>query len=334
MKTSRRTFIAKSVLTAAGVASGINSLSGSSVNKVGGTKSIGGTNDPAAFKISVFSKHLQWLDYKEMAEVAAEMGFDGVDLTVRPQGHVLPERVEEDLPKAVDAVRKAGREVYMLTTSVYDADDPVSEKILRTASSLGIHHYRMGYGHYDPKRSVEDSISLINGKLEKLAKLNEKHSISGEYQNHSGDYGSGVYFGSPIWDLAASLKQINSRFLGSQYDIYHATVEGANAWPVGLELISPYIRSIDIKDFLWMKKGGKWISETVPLGEGLVDFKRYFGLLKKYGIRVPVSLHFEYPLGGAENGASKITIQRDEILSKMKKDLITLKGYLSEASLI
>ena len=114
---------------------------------------------------------------------------------------------------------------------------------------------------------------MIHGKLEKLAKLNEKYSISGEYQNHSGDYGSGIYFGAPIWDLAAALKRINSPFLGSQYDIYHATVEGANTWPVGLKLISPYIRSIDIKDFYWSKKDGKWISETVPLGEGMVDFK-------------------------------------------------------------
>ncbi len=323
MKTSRRSFIAKSVLTAAGVASGINAIAGSRgiYADPAGRGLLNGANDKDAFKISIFSKHLQWLDYREMAEAVAEMGFDGADLTVRPQGHVLPERVEKDLPEAVKAIRNAGREVYMLTTAITDADDPVSEKILRTASSLGIHHYRMGYGNYDPKRSVEDSIRIINGKLEKLAKLNEKYSISGEYQNHSGDFGSGIYFGGPIWDLAASLKQINSPFLGSQYDIYHATVEGANAWPVGLELISPYIRSIDIKDFLWMKKGEKWISETVPLGEGLVDFKRYFGLLKRFNIRVPVSLHFEYPLGGAENGASKITMKREEILSEMKKDL-------------
>ena len=44
-------------------------------------------------------------DYNEMSKVVAEMGFDGVDLTVRPQGHVLPERVEADLPKAVEAIR-------------------------------------------------------------------------------------------------------------------------------------------------------------------------------------------------------------------------------------
>ena len=336
MKTSRRSFIGKSLMSAAGVAAGINSIAGSSRNetKVEVNTLLPGSKDPDAFKISIFSKHLQWLDYKEMAQVLVELGFDGVDLTVRPEGHVLPERVEEDLPKAVEAVNKAGKKVIMLTTAINNADDPLSEKILRTASSLGIRHYRMGYGYYDKMKSVEESISIVNGKLEKLAKLNEKYSISGEYQNHSGDYGSGIYFGAPIWDLAAALKRINSPFLGSQYDVYHATVEGANAWPIGLQLISPYIRSMDIKDFYWSKKDGKWSSETVPLGEGAVDFKRYFGLVKKLNISCPISVHYEYPMGGAEHGANKITLQREEVLSMMKKDLETLKGYLKSAELI
>jgi L-ribulose-5-phosphate 3-epimerase len=336
MKTSRRTFIEKSLLTAAGVASGINSIAGPSYTGVtgSGTALCSGINDPDAFRISIFSKHLQWLDYKEMSKAVADMGFDGVDLTVRPQGHVLPERVEADLPKAVEAISKAGKKVYMLTTAIDNADDPVSEKILRTASSLGIHHYRMGYGYYDKNRSVQESISIVHKQLEKLAKLNEKYSISGEYQNHSGDYGSGIYFGGPVWDLADALKSINSPYLCSQYDIYHATVEGANAWPVGLELISPYIRSIDIKDFHWSKKDGKWSSETVPLGEGAVDFKRYFGLVKKLNINCPISVHYEYPLGGAEHGSDKISMNREEVLTIMKKDLETLRGYLREANLV
>ena len=76
-------------------------------------------------KVSVFSKHLQWLDYEAMAELAAEIGFDGVDLTVRPKGHVLPERVDRDLPRAVDAVRKAGSVGFPtlhLDTRLVDAD--------------------------------------------------------------------------------------------------------------------------------------------------------------------------------------------------------------------
>lgn len=171
-------------------------------------------------------------------------------------------------------------------------------------------------------------------RLERLALLNEKYSISGEYQNHSGVARAGIYFGGAIWDIASVLKSINSRWIGSQYDVYHATVEGANTWPVGLRLISPWVRSIDIKDFKWVEKDGKVRSETVPLGEGMVDFTRYFSLIREYKLNVPVSIHYEYPLGGAEHGAKKLTMKREEVLSAIKRDLDKLKGYLRDAGLI
>jgi len=93
--------------------------------------------------VHVFSKHLQWLDYRGMSETAAEIGFDGVDLTVRPGGHVSPDRVEEDLPKAVEAARRAGIKVDMMTTAITDPRDPLTKAILKTAGRLGVRYYRM-----------------------------------------------------------------------------------------------------------------------------------------------------------------------------------------------
>jgi sugar phosphate isomerase/epimerase len=335
MKTSRRNFISKSVLTAAGVTAGVNSglLRGASFTDGNQTPAFAGVADPDAYKICIFSKHLHWLDYQGMAKALADMGFDGADLTVRPGGHVLPENVETDLPKAVETLAKQGKKVYMITTSVIDADDPLSEKVLKTASSLGIKHYRTGYLYYKDKNPVRDDITLFQKQLTKLAALNAKYSISGEYQNHSGNYGQGIYFGAPMWDLADALEKINSPWLGSQYDVYHATVEGANAWTVGLRLISKYIRSADIKDFKWIEKDGKVSSVTVPLGDGMVKFKTFFTLLKEYKVSVPISMHFEYPLGGAENGNKELTMKKEDILASMKKDLETLKKYLKEAGL-
>ena len=45
-------------------------------------------------------------------------------------------------------------------------------------------------------------------------------------------------------------------------------------------------------------------------GEGMVDFDTYFKLLKSYGLQPPVSLHCEYPLGGAEKGKYEISIDK------------------------
>ena len=336
MKTSRRNFITKSMLATAGFSAGLNSILDDTKNDLRSAEFTGikDQKDEDSFSISIFSKHLHWLGYDEMAKVVAEIGFDGVDLTVRPEGHVVPEKVETDLPKAVEAISKAGKKVIMITTAIDNADDLLTVKILKTASSLGIRHYRMGWWHYDETRSVEENIRGIQNRLSKLVILNEKYSISGEYQNHSGVAREGIYFGGAIWDIAGVLKNVNSAWIGSQYDILHATVEGANTWPIGLKLISPYIRSIDIKDFRWTEKDGKWLSETVPLGDGMVDFKKFFGLVKDYSINVPVSVHYEYPLGGAENGAKVLNIKREDVISAMKKDLLTLRKFLSDTNLV
>ena len=44
-------------------------------------------------------------------------------------------------------------------------------------------------------------------------------------------------------------------------------------------------------------------------------------------------MHFEYDLGGAENGAKIIKIDKKEVISAMKKDLSLLKTWLKEAGL-
>ena len=216
-----------------------------------------------AWKISVFSKTLHWMDYGSMASAMAEMGFDGIDLTVRPEGHVLPERVAEDLPKAVEIIRKAGLNVYSMVTAISDADDPLTEKILKTASGLGIRLYRLGWFHYDDKLPIEENLKNISGKMKKLEVLNRKYNMQGLNQNHSGKYFSG-----PVWDLAQALKPCDPAWIGSQYDVYHAMIEGMNGWIYGLKMMQPWIKMINLKDFQWVKKEGKWSTETVPMGEG------------------------------------------------------------------
>lgn len=327
MKTNRRNFLLNTTLATSGLLWSKDAPSSGDSFDIALNFPARETNE--AYKISIFSKVLQWLNYNEMAQVAADMGFDGIDLTVRPQGHVLPERVSEDLPKAAEAIAKAGLKIYMITTAIKDARDPFANAILKTASSLGIQHYRMGWHHYDEKINIEENLERIEVQLRKLAELNKMYSIYGEYQNHSGSY-----FGAPIWDLYTVLKRINSPWIGAQYDILHATVEGANSWPIGLKLLKPYIKSIDIKDFQWAKKENKWAEQIVPLGEGFVDFKNYLSLLKKYSISVPVSMHFEYPLGGAEHGATTLSTSRDQVLTAIKADCTTFKNYLQTATLI
>jgi L-ribulose-5-phosphate 3-epimerase len=335
MESTRRNFIAKSVLGTLGVTAGLGSVISDAETKSPGsvTGNYSGKAGVEPFSISVFSKCLHWLGYDEMAVAMAGMGFDGIDLTVRPDGHVVPERVEEDLPAAVKAAQKAGIQITMMTTAITDPEDPLTGRILKTAGSLGIQHYRMGWYFYDEKLSIEESLELTEKKLRELAAMNKRYSISGEYQNHSGTGGNGIYMGGAIWDIAGLLKKIDSQWLGFQYDIYHATVEGTNTWPAGMKNIAPFIRTMDIKNFRWFEKDGKWGHESVPLDQGLVDYKKFFAMVKQLKISCPLSLHYEYPLGGAEKGSKTVTMKKEEIIETIAGDLKTLKGWLKDSGL-
>ncbi len=277
-------------------------------------------------EVSIFSKHLQFLDYSGMASAAAEMGFDGLDLTVRPKGHVLPERVADDLPKAVEAIKKNGMKPKMMTTNVWDVTDLTNKMVLETASKLGFTFYRTGWLSYPEDRTISQSQAIYAQQAKDLEQLNQDLGLIGCYQNHAGNH-----VGAPIWDLEPILNGTNSEHMGCQYDIRHAVVEGGQSWELGLRLISPYIRSIVIKDFLWGKNNGAWKPVNVPLGQGVIDFPYYFSLLKKYGINVPMSLHLEYDLGGAEHGNRKITISKEEVFKRMKNDLKFLRETWRQA---
>ena len=336
MNLSRRNFIMKSSLAAAGISIAANAelQAIENLKTKPGELRIPGNLDQESFKISAFSKPLLWLDLTEMASRVAEWGFDGIDLTVRPKGHVLPERVEEELPKAVEAAKKAGIGIFTIVTAISNADDPLTEKILKTASSLGIRHYRMDWLYYNENKTIEENLVIIQSVLSKLAVLNEKYQIRGEYQNHSGKFTPHSYFGSSIWDLYTVLKNINTPWLGTQYDIMHSTVEGAYSWETNFKLLNPYVYSMNIKDFLWVNKNKKWTPQTVPLGEGMVDFSKYLSLLKQYRITGPVSVHYEYQYGRVDSDDQPTTLEKEQTLSALKNDLQTLKKYFREANLI
>ncbi len=277
---------------------------------------------PKPVSVSVFSKHLQYLDYRALAETVAEAGFDGIDLTVRADGHVLPERVADDLPRAVEAARAKGVAVTMITTTITSARDPHAEAILGTAGRLGIGHYRLGWLPYDRSRGILGTLEALRSPMRDLAALNERCGIRGGYQNHAGDR-----IGGAVWDLWLLVKDAGSPWLGCQYDVRHAVIEGGNSWTNGLRLVAPFVHTVDVKDGHWAKADKGWGAVTVPLGEGAVDLVAFLRLLNELGVSVPISMHFEYPF--PEEGT--LAERRKAAAALMRRDRETLRKAMAEA---
>ncbi|MCI0420581.1 MAG: sugar phosphate isomerase/epimerase [Acidobacteria bacterium] len=277
--------------------------------------------------VCLFSKHLAWIkDYDHLAESTASLGFDGTDLTVRPGGHVLPERVEQDLPKAFESLKRAGAPIAMITTRIQDARDPVTRSILKTASSLGIRRYRRDGEKWEGSRDPIKRIAELQTRLSELAAMNKEYGLFAGIHNHSG-----FDLGATPWEVYELVKAQDARWMGSNFDVAHATIEGGlGGWRSGFRLLAAAsrIQMLALKDFFWTKQGDGWKPEFCPLGQGMVDFKTFFGYLKEIGFAGPVSMHFEY---GKHNRPQPV--DEPELLAEIRRDLARLRSWIRDAQL-
>lgn len=260
--------------------------------------------------LCAFTKFLQPLSYEQLAETIARLGFDGIEATVRTKGQVLPERAADDLPRLVEALRKHGLEITIMTTTVTRADVAADEQLLRLAASLGVKRYRMGYYTYDLERPVKPQLDALRPVVRELAAMNREIGIQGLYQNHAG----ARYVGATVWDLQSLIDEIPVAELGFAFDIRHAVAEAGLSWPVLQNVAAAHVGAVCVKDFQWEDEKPR----NVPLGQGRVKqtaLRRW----KSAAFAGPYSLHIEY----LEQAGVEPNIEA------LGQDLATLRQWLA-----
>ena len=78
-------------------------------------------------------------------------------------------------------------------------------------------------------------------------------------------------------------------------------------------------------------RGGGWTSPMVPMGMGLVDIFRYATVLRDINFNGPMELQAEYPNGGAQSGADKLTLPREMVIGNLKRDVITIRAAFQQS---
>jgi sugar phosphate isomerase/epimerase len=240
--------------------------------------------------LSIFSKHMANLNYDQLGRTAKQMGFDGVDLTVRKGGHVAPERAAEDLPKATEIIRGHGLELAMITTGLISAQDATAKPILATAGRLKIPYWKLGYWRYDLK-DVEGTVVKTKKATAELVALGREHGVVAGFHNHSADY-----VGSTVWDIREIIRDLDPKWAGYYFDPGHATIEGGLAgWRISQGIVTPRLKMVALKDFYWSKNNdGSWTVTWCPMGQGMVNWREVFAHFARTGFSGPMSLHVEY----------------------------------------
>jgi len=247
-------------------------------------------------QLVMFSKHLGPLSIPEAGKAVKELGFHGLDLTVRPGGHVLPERVKTALPEAVRQLKDLGLALPMITTGIVDAADPASEAIMAAAAGQGIRELKLGYWPYRPFGTLKAQLDAARKAMDGIEALARKQNVRASIHVHSGDYLS-----AEAGNIYLLLKDRDPHHVGAYLDPGHMTLEGAaSGWKLGVDLLQDYISTVAVKTFgLYPEKDAehgdtRWVEKLVPLREGMVRWREVFACLKQLGWDGVVTFHSEY----------------------------------------
>lgn len=264
--------------------------------------------------VVIFSKHLNYIsDFTALARKAKDLGADGLDLTVRPGGHVTPDVAVAVLPQAVEAIRAEGVDVHMITTNLKSGDEAEVAPTVEAAAKAGVKYMRVGPHKYDATASPLEQLPAFTEQLRSLAKLAEENGVTAGYHNHSGY----DYVGAPLWDLHRIITEIGADNFGSNFDMGHASVEGAyGVWQTNTRLMAPHIKMLAAKDFVWEDGKPRWVS----LGTGNAKTEEMLKIIRTTGFAGPISIHFEYK-----------TESNEALEDEMKKAVAALRNSLRQA---
>lgn len=260
------------------------------------------------FTISVYGAHLLLPEEERSVEkimrAAAGIGFDGIDL-----GYYWNE--EKKVQEMKDARQLAADLDLKLTNYIVGnnfgnaiAEDRLPaeidkvKKALDEAAEMGCRNLRVFGGGYDLE--WEKYCNPIADALSACVEHAQKNNVVMAIEDH----------GALCKDSSEQLfyiSTVNSPFLRATADIGNYRTPGGEISEQAVAAIADMAAMVHVKDYVIINNK----FTAVPSGEGIIDLKQCFRLLRDAGYQGTLSLEYECSIGEAKHGiASSLSNMR------------------------
>src|SRR5947209_7926084 len=247
----------------------------------------------------IFTDNLSDLNIRDACREAKKAGFDGLDLTLRPGGHVKPENAELGLTKAHEIADEEGVTIAMITTGITAANSPFAESVV-AAAHFRIPAIKLGYWRYEPFGNLAKQLDGARRKLEGIIALTRRYGVRPCLHTHSGP----ILSNSPL--LYLLVKDFPPAEVGAYVDPMHMCYEGSGSgWEMMLDLLAPWIALVGVKNYILLPTERdafgqqRFQIKKAPLADGMAPLPQFFKRLKQIGYDGVVSLGSEYKGAGS-----------------------------------
>jgi len=223
------------------------------------------------FEFSVFTKPWK-MPAPELGRFVHGLGFDGIELPVRPGFQVEPERVQQDLPVVAQQLADSG--VRILSVA-----GPADQPTIAACGELGIPFVRVMVGIPDGQGYM-DTVAETQREYDRLVPLLEEHGVALGVQNHCGRF---VPHAMGLWHC---IGKYDPRHIAAVWDAAHEALNGAEP-DLAIDMIASHLRMVNLKNAFWRRANGPeapdvaWNHYWTNGRQGLADWPRVAQELKR-----------------------------------------------------
>jgi len=243
--------------------------------------------DPNRVMWSVFAKPWPELGLGELGALAHDMGFDAVELPVRPGYQVPPERVSRDLVAAARQLADQG-------VAIASVAGPADDATIVACGEAGVPVLRV-MASIETGRPYVHEEARIRQEYDALRPALEAHHVTLGIQNHLGDFVANAL----ALDRLLAPYSAAPHPIAAVWDAGHEAVCGIQP-EQALDIIWPRICMVNLKNAYWRRANGPearqatWRCYWTSGRHGLADWPRVLRELARREYRGVICLTAEY----------------------------------------
>jgi len=262
-------------------------------------------------KLSVFTKPWPAMPIEALGAFVRGLGFDGIELPVRPGFQVVPERVSTDLVPAARQLADQGVEICSVA-------GPTDEATIVACAEAGVPIIRV-MARLDSGETYTAFEDRMRREYDAVVPLLERHGVTVGVQNHCGRFATN----------ALALSRLLSGYDPSQiaivWDAAHEALEGM-APDMALDVAWPQLCMVNLKNACYQLQGAEgehasWRIVWTAGPRGLASWPKVVSELVKREYKGTLCLTAEY--SDHEAVDALIAADADYARSLMREEWLT-----------
>jgi sugar phosphate isomerase/epimerase len=234
---------------------------------------------------SVFTKPWK-MATGELGEFVKDLGFEAVELPVRPDYQVNPENVDKELPKAREVLASLGITVASVAGPYND------ERTIAACAEAGVPIIRICPAIF-PELGYMKSTAKWQKELDSLIPLYDKYGVALGIQNHCNawiPHALGIRY---------LIEQYEPKHVCAVWDPAHCALDGEDP-RLAVDILWSHLRMVNLKNAYWVRTSGteaehvQWKSHWTSGRQGLCSWPLVVQVLKERKYEGVVCLTAEY----------------------------------------